>query len=168
MLTRLIEGKKIKAHCYWPSTVGQSETFGDITVELDSVESEDKIIKRYFKIQKADELETLQVLHIHYTEWPDFGVPESAKNILNMINDTENFKNSVKAPSSSPVIVHCSAGVGRTGTYITIVSYLDHKKGGNPIPFNTQATILNLRDQRVGMVQTVEQYTFIINAIDTL
>jgi len=90
----------------------------------------------------------------------------SKKNIVSIANDCELFRNSIKAATSAPVIVHCSAGVGRTGTYITIVSYLDHKKYN--VPFNIQSTILHLREQRMGMVQTIEQYTFIINTIDTL
>jgi len=130
------------------------------------MESDDKMIKRYFKVSKVDEVDTLQVLHMHYTEWPDFGVPDSPKNIINLINEVESFKQSINACSTSPVIVHCSAGIGRTGTFLAIVSYIDHKK--NSIQFNTQSTVMNLREQRMGMVQTFDQYAFIHSAIDSI
>jgi len=167
MLTKLIEGKKIKAHCYWPTTISQIEEFGDISVELTSMESDEKMVKRYFKVSKTSELETLQLLHIHYTEWPDFGVPESPKNIVSVINEAESYKQLVNALPTSPVIVHCSAGIGRAGTYLAIVAFLEHKKTSQ-LSFNTQTIVLNLRDQRMGMVQTFEQYSFIHTVIDSL
>jgi len=168
MLTKLIEGKKIKAHCYWPTALGHTEYFGEIFVQLESMESDDKMTKRIFKVGKIDEQETLQVLHIHYTEWPDFGVPDSPKNIIKVIEDVENFREYVKASPAAPVIVHCSAGIGRTGTYLAISAYFNHKKQNIIAPLSIQDVVNNLRDQRMGMVQTVEQYSFIYQAIESL
>jgi len=168
MLTRFIEGKRIKAHCYWPSTMGQVDIFGDISVELLSTETDDKICRRTFKVCKIDEPDSsLEVLHIHYTEWPDFGVPESPKNITAVINDIENFKEAVAASPDAPVIVHCSAGIGRTGTLLAIISFMEFKKINSPSP-NIPKIVSKLRKQRMGMVQTFEQYSFIYSVVNSL
>jgi len=167
MLTKLIEGKKIKAHCYWPSNIGHAETFGDITVVLDSVDSDDKMVKRIFSVSRIDDpSETLKVLHIHYVDWPDFGVPENPHSIIKVIEEIDSFVEVSHASSTAPVVVHCSAGIGRTGTLLAIIAFIEHKKMSHLE--SIQDIVNSLRKQRIGMVQTFEQYRFIYNVVEQL
>jgi len=167
MLTKLIEGKKIKAHCYWPSNIGHAETFGDITVALESVEIDDKMIKRVFSVSKSDDSsEPLKVLQIHYVDWPDFGVPENPISIIKVIEEIESFVEVSRASTTAPVVIHCSAGIGRTGTLLAIISFIEHKKMSHPE--SIQDIVNSLRKQRIGMVQTFEQYRFIYNVVESL
>jgi len=167
MLTKLIEGRKIKAHCYWPSTLGHTEIFGDISVTLETEENDDKMIKRTFCVSKIDDSsDPLKVLHIHYVDWPDFGVPENPASITRVIEEIDNFVEVSRASSTSPVVVHCSAGIGRTGTLLAIISFIEHKKMSHPE--SVQDIVNSLRKQRIGMVQTFEQYRFIYNVVESL
>jgi protein tyrosine phosphatase len=155
MLTNLLENKKIKAHCYWPSQVGQTEVFADISVTLDSIEVNENITKRFISVQHQGESEILQLLHIHFTSWPDFGVPQP-EDFLKLIEEVEDRSRHFP---NSPIVVHCSAGVGRTGTFIAVMAYDELKSNGEVAC--VQNIVNELRQQRIGMVQTVEQYDFI-------
>ena len=93
--------------------------------------------------------EPLRVTHYHFTAWPDHGVPKFATSLISFIRKTQRGHNKDKGP----LLVHCSAGVGRTGTFITLDSMLEriHKETS----VNVYAFVKQMRTQRVLMVQTL-------------
>lgn len=155
MLTKLFE-KSVKAHCYWP--VGEY-SIGDITIELLSAEVvvEEAIVIR--KIQVTRGTEDPKVFHqIHYTEWKDNEIPKETSNFKHVIDLSRSFHEEGKK-----LIAHCSAGIGRAGSFLAVYSYIDHCLE------KQQKTIFDIvnefRDYRLGMVQTSEQYLFIYEVL---
>jgi len=106
------------------------------------------------------------MIHFQYTGWPDHGLPPSTKHFVQLLECVDN----AVVERSGPIGVHCSAGIGRTGTFCTVhinVHILrEHfKTNFRPPPLNVVNTILLLRKQRPGMVQTKEQFLFCYRAI---
>ena len=162
MLTKFVESKKIKAHCYWPDA-GEPAVFGNVTVAfLDEIRFEENSTMRKFKVCRDGE--SLIVTHIQYTGWPDFGTPKSSLEIRKILRFCLDFV----GQSTAPPVIHCSAGIGRAGTFITLLYYFyslekaQNANGKLPTIFEIVST---LRKQRMNMVQTFEQYSFIYQTI---
>ncbi|XP_030847671.1 receptor-type tyrosine-protein phosphatase alpha [Strongylocentrotus purpuratus] len=157
MVTKLQEGDKIKCRQYWPNKQGDSVKFGNFKVELESLEACTGGVKRKMTMRKGDDCRT--VTQFHFTEWPDKGVPKHTSSLLKFIKE-------VKADHGQythPLIIHCSAGVGRTGVVISIDSVVAHAKKTRMVDvFNF---VTNIRRKRPYMVQTKEQYAFIYGAV---
>ncbi|XP_038066610.1 receptor-type tyrosine-protein phosphatase F-like [Patiria miniata] len=156
MVTHLVEGGKKKCEQYWPTT---SRSYSGIEVTLESESKLADYIVRAFKVKKGDEERKL--MQYHFTSWPDMGLPQYASPLLRFVAVVK--EGCAKYPDMGPIIVHCSAGVGRTGTFITIDAMLDQAKGEGQVDVLQFAT--NMRDRRVRMVQTQEQYMFIFDAL---
>ncbi|XP_064605803.1 receptor-type tyrosine-protein phosphatase kappa-like [Liolophura sinensis] len=158
MVTNLKEAAKTKCSQYWPDE--GSENFGLITVTLLEEENYADFTVRTLQlthIKRKQEGQTVK--QFHFTAWPDHGAPAHATALL----DFRDKVNSCQTQVSGPVVVHCSAGVGRTGTYIAL-DYLiaqAHDEGVVDVP----ACVRQLREQRVNMVQTLEQYKFLHEAL---
>lgn len=160
----------MKAHCYWPGREGEEERFGDITVTLKQEVEQEKLTFRLFNLKRGDEVR--EVLHIHYQEWPDYGAPLSCKIIARVISAMSSYRDAhckKFGGSETPMVtVHCSAGIGRAGTFIAINAYHERKAAHM---FDVDGVISvkdiveDLRQQRMGMVQSREQYYFIYKAI---
>lgn len=165
MLTKLIEGKKIKAHAYYPTKLNEIARFNNMTVKLISIDHspQQSSITREFEVFNTDENDGYVVTHIQYTEWPDFGAPaDTEHDVIKTIVDTT-LTNII---GGSIPIVHCSAGVGRTGVLLTIINYImENGKyfNRNTMSTNVDTTIANLRKQRNRMVQSTDQYNYILN-----
>ncbi|XP_075540207.1 tyrosine-protein phosphatase non-receptor type 11-like isoform X6 [Dermacentor variabilis] len=109
--------------------------------------------------------ETRSVFHYHFTAWPDHGVPSDPGCVLNFLHDVNQRQESI--PDAGPIVVHCSAGIGRTGTFIVIDMIVDLiKKQGLSCEIDIQRTIQMVRMQRSGMVQTEAQYKFVYLAVE--
>ncbi|XP_060930726.1 receptor-type tyrosine-protein phosphatase O, partial [Limanda limanda] len=154
MLTQCNERRRVKCDHYWPFT-DEPVMYGEISVEmLSETESLEWTIRK-FRLGYADESQ--DVLHLNYTSWPDHGVPtvNAIESILQFVHIVRQQANR----SKDPVIVHCSAGVGRTGTFMALDRLMQH------IREHEFADILGLvsemRSHRLSMVQTEEQYVFI-------
>eukprot|EP00057_Strongylocentrotus_purpuratus_P031007 XP_783327.2 PREDICTED: receptor-type tyrosine-protein phosphatase F [Strongylocentrotus purpuratus] len=156
MLTKLVENKKRKCDPYWPEDI---ETYGDFTLTVVAERNYLNYTERTLTIRKAWDPEERRVQHFHYTSWPDMGLPLSATPLLEFITKVKEFE----ARPSGPTIVHCSAGVGRTGTYFTIDSMMDMSAREQQI--NVLDFVYRMRTKRVKMVQTPEQYVFIYEAL---
>ena len=149
MLSKLIEGFRVKADRYWPPNVNQTLDFDGIKVTLQNETKIGNIIFR--EILVSNKTQKLLVSHIQYTGWPDFGVPENVDEIRLLVNLVKN--------ASCPV-VHCSAGIGRSGTFLAILCYL-HLLATTGEPSTVFDIVSQFRHQRMGMVQTIGQYEFI-------
>jgi len=161
MLTRLLESGKMKANIYWPLSSSCSLRFGDIEVTL--LEEDEKcehFIQRHFLLRRGQEVR--EVHHLHYTEWSDFGAPTSTEGIRDLISASNDYRDS--SNSRGPMVVHCSAGIGRAGTFIAIHQALERLEQG--LDYNVKDLVLHMREQRWGMVQTEKQYSFIHRAIN--
>ncbi|XP_027009703.2 receptor-type tyrosine-protein phosphatase O isoform X2 [Tachysurus fulvidraco] len=154
MLTQCNERRRVKCDHYWPFT-DEPVSYGEITVEMLSESESPEWIVRNFRLSYADEVQ--DVLHFNYTSWPDHGVPtvNAIESILQFVQLVRQKVNRTKGP----VTVHCSAGVGRTGTFIALDRLMQH------IREHEYADILGMvsemRSHRLSMVQTEEQYVFI-------
>lgn len=181
MLSRFIEKRRVKAHCYWPSLIGQPDTFDKITVTLNKTQNPSNgITIQHFTI--SDDFETRKLVHVHYTNWPDYGVPETTedireiKRIAELYATKESLKNnserdtlSTKSPQTLryPILVHCSAGIGRAGTFLAFLNYCQLiKQGQTHLSLSVGTIVSSLRKQRMCMVQTKEQYHFIYQLLN--
>ncbi|XP_052095466.1 receptor-type tyrosine-protein phosphatase kappa-like isoform X3 [Mytilus californianus] len=155
MLTNPTETGKKKCEQYWPIE-GKQEYAGLIVEFLECQYLPDFSI-RTFRISKDDK--TTVVKQFHYTTWPDHGVPRFGNSLLlfrQKIRLHDNLDN-------GPPIIHCSAGVGRTGTYIAIDVNLDQAKNEGIVDVHNFVQLM--RTQRVNMVQTLEQYLFVYDVL---
>ncbi|XP_026300843.1 tyrosine-protein phosphatase Lar isoform X11 [Apis mellifera] len=157
MMTKLEERTRIKCDQYWPGR--GSETYGLMTVTITDVQELATYCIRTFQISRAGYSERREIKQLQFTAWPDHGVPEHPAPFLQFLRRVR----SLNPPDSGPLIVHCSAGVGRTGCFIVIDSMLERIKHEKMIDIYGHVTCL--RAQRNYMVQTEDQYIFIHDAL---
>ncbi|XP_053961046.1 tyrosine-protein phosphatase Lar isoform X1 [Anastrepha ludens] len=157
MMTRLEERTRIKCDQYWP--VRGTETYGQMFVTITETQELATYSIRTFQICRQGFNERREIKQLQFTAWPDHGVPEHPAPFLQFLRRCR----ALTPPDSGPVIVHCSAGVGRTGCYIVIDSMLERMKHEKIIDIYGHVTCL--RAQRNYMVQTEDQYIFIHDAI---
>ncbi|KAJ8769715.1 hypothetical protein K2173_005361 [Erythroxylum novogranatense] len=162
MLTRLVDNyRMVKCGDYFQAEDG-SRNFGNICIVTKWLRSIDTslILRNLDVAYKESEELPLSVLHIHYPEWPDHGVPKDTLAVRQILKRLYHLP-----PSLGPVVVHCSAGIGRTGTYCAIHNTIQRILLGDLSALDLAHTISIFRSQRIGMVQTMEQYFFCHKAI---
>uniref|UniRef100_W5M9W5 Receptor-type tyrosine-protein phosphatase F n=1 Tax=Lepisosteus oculatus TaxID=7918 RepID=W5M9W5_LEPOC len=157
MMTRLEEKSRVKCDQYWPSR--GTETYGMIQVTmLDTVELATYSV-RTFALYKNGSSEKREVRQFQFMAWPDHGVPEYPTPILAFLRRVK----ACNPPDAGPMVVHCSAGVGRTGCFIVIDAMLERMKHEKSVDIYGHVTCM--RSQRNYMVQTEDQYIFIHEAL---
>ncbi|XP_047444212.1 protein tyrosine phosphatase receptor type Fa isoform X25 [Mugil cephalus] len=157
MMTRLEEKSRVKCDQYWPSR--GTETYGMIQVTmLDTVELATYSV-RTFSLYKNGSSEKREVRQFQFLAWPDHGVPEYPTPILAFLRRVK----SCNPPDAGPMVVHCSAGVGRTGCFIVTEAMLERMKHEKSVDIYGHVTCM--RAQRNYMVQTEDQYIFIHEAL---
>ncbi|XP_030647921.1 protein tyrosine phosphatase receptor type Fa isoform X4 [Chanos chanos] len=157
MMTRLEEKSRVKCDQYWPSR--GTETYGMIQVSmLDTVELATYSV-RTFALYKNGSSEKREVRQFQFMAWPDHGVPEYPTPILAFLRRVK----ACNPPDAGPMVVHCSAGVGRTGCFIVIDAMLERMKHEKSVDIYGHVTCM--RAQRNYMVQTEDQYIFIHEAL---
>lgn len=143
---------------YWPES--EAAVYDRIRVDpVEIDESAEPVIRTFSVTNTASEEPARIVTHFQYREWPDHGLPASPAGFLRLVQLV------CQVDTGTPIIVHCSAGIGRTGTFCTVHSIICNMvqhfnlHGALP-PVNIVRTVLNFRDQRPGMVQNKDQYMF--------
>lgn len=180
MLCNLEEDGRSKCHAYWPQSSKKDKIIKGYSISLIKEEkplNNSFLYERHFLIRKDKEDTGCEVTQLHYTGWPDHGVPE-AKTSFNEMEYM--FKYTKKKFGEKPILAHCSAGVGRTGTYICsytiwdkLEEYISLKKqekdkqiepiGG--MSFSIFETVRLLKECRCYSVQSSSQYKYIYNLI---
>ncbi|XP_062582177.1 receptor-type tyrosine-protein phosphatase beta-like isoform X2 [Saccostrea cucullata] len=166
MLTKCKEGNtnaflEDKCEHYWPDTTNEPKQYGDIVVNLISVSNMDKFDINIFQVSQGDYTRTIK--HFHFLEWPDFSAAVDSTVVIDFI---QTVRTHITPEVKGPILIHCSAGVGRTGTYISIdylLQYVrDHDLSQSVDIF---AWVVQMRKNRVSMVQVDKQYIFIHRAL---
>jgi len=161
MLTKEVENGKLKCDRYWPDYDCPLTCYPfKVTLETQD-DSNPELATRKFILHNIVTEESREIFQFQYIAWPDHGLPVSTTAFLDLAHkaDTANTSN-------GPIIVHCSAGIGRSGTFCTVHSIIEklrldtNEKTEKEPEFNIVKTVLFMREQRPGMVQTKEQYMF--------
>uniref|UniRef100_A0A8C4GHZ7 protein-tyrosine-phosphatase n=1 Tax=Dicentrarchus labrax TaxID=13489 RepID=A0A8C4GHZ7_DICLA len=146
MLTTLTERGRTKCHQYWPHPP-EVKDYGHMRVKCHSEECNLAYVTRQFTLTHTQRGEERAVTHLQYVAWPDHGVPDDPSDFLLFISSVRERRR-----GEEPLMVHCSAGIGRTGVLITMETALTLLDEGRPLfPLDIVKT---LRDQRAMMVQT--------------
>ncbi|XP_073188751.1 tyrosine-protein phosphatase non-receptor type 3 isoform X6 [Lepidochelys kempii] len=157
MLTTLTERGRTKCHQYWPDPPDIME-YGNFRVKC---QSEDCTIAYVFREMVITNIETEEehtITHLQYVAWPDHGVPDDSRDFLEFVTCMR-----PKRVENEPVLVHCSAGIGRTGVLVTMETAMCLIERNQPVyPLDI---VRKMRDQRAMMVQTSSQYKFVCEAI---
>jgi len=169
MTTAVIERGKNKCEPYWART-GDSMTYGKYTVHVATEKEEADYILRDMTLKKAGDAEPArQIVMYHFKSWPDYGVPSNVGTVLRflaLVNGDLDRMRSTLGKALGDVVVHCSAGIGRTGTFIIIDILIKMiQQNGLDTPIDIQRSIHRLRSMRSGMIQTEGQYRFVYQAM---
>ncbi|XP_076845717.1 LOW QUALITY PROTEIN: tyrosine-protein phosphatase non-receptor type 1 [Brachyhypopomus gauderio] len=161
MLNRVIEKGSVKCAQYWPEREEQEALFQDTNLKLTLISEDVKsyYTVRHLALENLTTQETREILHFHYTTWPDFGVPESPASFLNFLFKVR--ESGCLNSDQGPVVVHCSAGIGRSGTFClvdTCLLLMSLRK--DPSSVRIQDVLLDMRRYRMGLIQTADQLRF--------
>ncbi|XP_012941523.1 tyrosine-protein phosphatase non-receptor type 11 [Aplysia californica] len=184
-LARITERGKIQINIYWPvaeekneklfvfesppDAYGKRDFICQYRVKLLNEAGDQTYIRREMLLSKEDRdgkmmEEPRQLFQFHYTSWPDYNVPDDPGSMIDLLERINNQLDSL--PSPGPMVVHCSAGIGRTGTLIVTDMIINQIKAyGFDCDIDIFKTILNVRYQRSGLVQTQSQYQFVYLAV---
>lgn len=174
MLTKEVEKDRVKCSRYWP--LGEARTYGEICVTPQDTIAYPNYIVRQFEVHVAKDDTTESGRHVfqfHLQTWPNHGVPNEPEVLVSLLRDVNVKRKEIEKLNPGPIVVHCGAGIGRTGTYIVldiIIRAIEHYGWDSEI--DVQRSVQLVRTQRSGMVQTEVQYkylyTVLLNYIETM
>nr|XP_034321094.1 receptor-type tyrosine-protein phosphatase epsilon-like [Crassostrea gigas] len=159
MLTNLKEGVKMKCTQYWPENM-KSRQHGNIVIKNVEEKQYAFYVIRKLSVSHKEQKKSIVVMQYHYTTWPDHGTPDPLRLVVFHCHVMRTRSNKIK----SPTVVHCSAGIGRTGTYIALDALYKAGKASGKI--NVAEYVKIMRANRMNMVQTYEQYMTIYLALN--
>uniref|UniRef100_L7LWT5 protein-tyrosine-phosphatase n=1 Tax=Rhipicephalus pulchellus TaxID=72859 RepID=L7LWT5_RHIPC len=167
MLNRIIEKNTVKCHQYWPMSQDEELVLTGVGLKVAFLGEKPATNYTVRELMLTD-LESGQkrvVLHLHYTTWPDFGVPESPAAFLAFLQAVR--ESGALDVDVGPPVVHCSAGIGRSGTFCLVDSclVLIEANGGRLDRVDVQEVLLEMRKYRMGLIQTPDQLRFSYLAI---
>uniref|UniRef100_A0A4W6CP03 Tyrosine-protein phosphatase non-receptor type 9 n=1 Tax=Lates calcarifer TaxID=8187 RepID=A0A4W6CP03_LATCA len=172
MTTRTDEGSRRKCGQYWPLEEGGQEVYGHMAVVNQRVDHHTHYNHTTLELHNTETCEQRQVSHFQYLSWPDYGVPTSAVTLIDFLGAVKRQQRKmVRAlglqwaghPLGPPMVVHCSAGIGRTGTFCALDICLSQLQDVGSL--NVCQTVRRMRSQRAFSIQTPDQYYFCYNAI---
>lgn len=157
MTTNIRESGMVKCHPYWPGEQRQTIDAGLYQIQNEFSERFNSFVVTTLKLRKRNQPDEVRTIyHAHYQKWPDHGVPAGTRDALEFLDRVEFYRQ--KSKTRAPVLLHCSAGIGRTGTFCAIDNgikrYLEQKT------IDIASTVLKMRHERSGSVQTEDQYVF--------
>ncbi|KAK3119450.1 hypothetical protein QOZ80_9AG0670740 [Eleusine coracana subsp. coracana] len=155
MLTK-IDG--LKCDEYLPLSTGQGK-YGKFNISITKNQKNGQLVLRRVEVKQDESDEAHSLLHIEHSEWPDHGVPNDSTAVRQILKRLHYI------PKEHPIVAHCSAGIGRTGAYITIHNTIEKILHDQEDALDLAKTIRKFRSQRPGMVQTEEQYMFCYHAV---
>ncbi|XP_030568053.1 tyrosine-protein phosphatase non-receptor type 9 isoform X2 [Drosophila novamexicana] len=167
MTTRVMERGRVKCGQYWEPTEESSLEFGNYHVRTISVECNEDYTVASLELRNLKTDEIRNVSHWQFTSWPDYGVPSSAMAMLNFLQKVRDKQAElVRAlgdtwaghPRGPPIVVHCSAGIGRTGTFITLDICISRLEDVGTA--DIRGTVEKIRSQRAYSIQMPDQYVF--------
>ncbi|XP_071129128.1 receptor-type tyrosine-protein phosphatase mu-like isoform X1 [Mytilus edulis] len=160
MVTKLEEERRKKCEPYWPQSINKVMLVDNYRLVMKKEIQHTVYVYRLIILQ-SNSLKNKQerkIHHFHFTQWPDHGVPDSVK----LVNFYRKVK-SIKVDRKTPMVVHCSAGVGRTGTFIAIDALYEHGQTEGYV--DIMEYVQTMRKDRMNMVQTHEQYEVVFKAL---
>ncbi|KAM9792485.1 tyrosine-protein phosphatase non-receptor type 9 [Neosynchiropus ocellatus] len=172
MTTRVVERGRVKCGQYWPLEEGRTEQHGHFLIRNTHIQVFQDFKLSFLELYNTQSGEKRDVCHYLYVSWPDFGVPKSASAMLDFREHVLQRRDAaVKSlgsswtgpPGGPPVIVHCSAGIGRTGTFCTLDICLSRLEDIGTV--DVFQTVRRMRTQRAFSIQTWDQYYFCYTAI---
>ncbi|ORX61948.1 hypothetical protein DM01DRAFT_1379821 [Hesseltinella vesiculosa] len=179
MLTKEEEMNKIKCHRYWPSSLHQTIEYGTTSLTLVNEKehpltgqaSDDVIVEREFLVEKRNQ-PSRSMTQLHYTGWLDYGVPDTPLGTLELVHLADQIQNQYEAQqiddNVGPMLIHCSAGCGRSGAFCAIDTVIRRLTRFNNYDLDQDALwdiIYTFRQQRLSMVQTLRQFVFCYEAV---
>ncbi|XP_078290624.1 tyrosine-protein phosphatase non-receptor type 20 isoform X3 [Panthera onca] len=152
MITKEIEGGIVKCHHYWPISMKKPLELKNCRIFMENYQILQCFIIRIFQVVRKSTGTSHFIKHLQFTNWPDHGTPAPVDGFIKYVRYVR------KSHLTGPVLVHCSAGVGRTGVFLCVdVVFCAIEKN---FPFNIKNIVAQMREQRYGMIQTKEQYCF--------
>uniref|UniRef100_A0A8C9U2K4 Protein tyrosine phosphatase receptor type N n=1 Tax=Scleropages formosus TaxID=113540 RepID=A0A8C9U2K4_SCLFO len=159
MMTALVEDGEKQCERYWPDEGSSLYHIYEVNLVSEHIWCNDFLVRSFY-LKNVQTQETRTLTQFHFLSWPAQGIPTSTRPLL----DFRRKVNKCYRGRSCPIIVHCSDGTGRTGTYILIDMVLNRMaKGVKEI--DIAATLEHIRDQRPGMVRTKDQFEFALTAV---
>ncbi|XP_069692540.1 tyrosine-protein phosphatase non-receptor type 2-like isoform X3 [Periplaneta americana] len=160
MLNRIIEKNQVKCHQYWPLDSGSDLELPDVGLKVQLVSESEApyYTTRTLRLTETESGNSRDIIHFHYTTWPDFGVPESPTAFLNFLMVVR--ESGALDQNVGPPVVHCSAGIGRSGTFCLVDSCLVLIEESGLESVNVREVLLEMRRYRMGLIQTPDQLRF--------
>uniref|UniRef100_A0AAR2JN56 Tyrosine-protein phosphatase non-receptor type 9 n=1 Tax=Pygocentrus nattereri TaxID=42514 RepID=A0AAR2JN56_PYGNA len=172
MTTRVVERGRVKCGQYWPLEAGRTEEYGFFLVRNVHIEMFQDFKLSHLELYNSQTGECREVSHYLYVSWPDFGVPKSASAMLDFRAQVKQrqelalrtlYPDWTGPPGGPPIVVHCSAGIGRTGTFCTLDICLSRLEDIGTV--DVKQTVRRMRTQRAFSIQTWDQYYFCYKAV---
>ncbi|KAL4641461.1 receptor-type tyrosine-protein phosphatase beta-like [Arapaima gigas] len=161
MVTQCLEKGRVKCDHYWPFDQDPLY-YGDLVVQMQSESVLPEWTIREFNIRSEEQNNYARLVrHFHYTVWPDHGVPETTQSLIQFVRTVRDYVN--RSPGSGATVVHCSAGVGRTGTFIALDRVLQQLDSKDTL--DIYSVVFDLRLHRSHMVQTECQYIYLYQCV---
>ncbi|XP_067674713.1 uncharacterized protein [Haliotis asinina] len=159
MVTPVKENGKVKCEEYWPAEVQEPKEYGDIVVENTSFSSLNTYNVTVFQLRNGQDNDVRVIKHFHFLNWKDMSADVERSDILDFVRTVRSH---LRPDMEGPIVVHCSAGVGRTGTFICLdylIQFIEKHDLSDTV--DIYGYVMKLRNNRVLMVQTETQYVFI-------
>jgi len=167
MTTRVMERARLKCHQYWENDVNGEVVYGDFTIRTMAIESNPDYTVSTLQLVNNKTEEMREVSHWQFTSWPDYGVPHSAKAMIEFLERVRKQQALMVSamgdtwaghPRGPPIVVHCSAGIGRTGTFCTLDICISRLEDVGTV--DIRGTVEKIRSQRAYSIQMPDQYVF--------